>query len=254
MTQKIRMTLAWGLPILLSVIFVPLTFSWTNLCIFVAAYAISCFGVTCGMHRYLTHRSFECGPILKIVLLLLGCSAFSGSPLTWVSVHSIHHLYTDTEKDPHSPKNGIWNAYIGWTFKETSFPDPKLHTPREFNDPIIQTVSKYYVAVVLASLVIPYVLFGFDGFIWGGVLRIVGTMNIIGLFNVMGHMEDVDGDAASDSPLLALLTLGEGWHQQHHLGDPTVARHGQKWWQLDINWLIICLLQRLGLVWNVRSS
>ncbi len=255
--QAVRMGLIFIIPHLF-LVFIPSTFSWTNLLILFVSYYLSIFGLSIGYHRYLCHKGFTCGPILKFILLSLGAFGFQGSPLIWRAVHTVHHLHTDTDKDPHSPVRGFWFSYYLWLMDEKNIPDPKEHAKDYLGDRMVMFMDKYYAVWVLASLLIPYLLFGWEGLIWGGFLRMVFVRHMTSIVSSVGHMGKVSRNTKEkhqgvNSFLLALLLSGDGWHQNHH-DDEDRVRHGIKWWQIDVTWYVVCLLEKLGLVWNIKGK
>ena len=251
MSHRVLLSLELAVTIIMSM-FAFVTFSWFNFWLFVASYSITMMAGGIGFHRYL-HGSFKCGPVFRTILLSLGTTLTVSTPISWAATHAAHHKYCDTDKDPHTPLKGKLYAFLLWMFDENNLADPKVHARRALNDPVCVWVSKLRWPIVLTGLFIPYALFGFDGLIWGGFLRMFVGGAVVAAVNIWGHNEDVPygEDRGSDNWLLAVLTFGEGWHKEHHRGDSACARYGLKWYQIDLNWYAILLFERLGLVSNV---
>lgn len=230
------------------------TFSWANFWLLVVTYCVTMSAGGLGFHRYL-HGSFQCGPLFKFAMLSLGVTLTARSPIVWGATHAVHHRYVDTDKDPHSPVRGKMYAFLWWLFDESNVVDPKKVMPHLFKDPVVLAVHKLRWKIVLGFFVILYLFFGFEGVIWGGFVRMLLSAIVISCVNVWGHNDDVPygQDRGSDNVILALLTFGEGWHKEHHRGDAACARHGRKWWQIDVNWYLILLFEYMGFIWNVRK-
>jgi stearoyl-CoA desaturase (Delta-9 desaturase) len=233
-------------------LFAFVTFSWSNVLLLIVTYSISMMAGGLGFHRYL-HGSFKCGPIFRAIMLSLGTTVTGRSPIVWAATHAVHHKYVDTEKDPHSPVRGKMYAFVLWLFDESNVVDPKKVMPHLLKDPVCVWVEKLRWLIVAVALLVPYLIFGFGGLIWGGFLRMLLSGIVISCVNVWGHNDDVPHgeDRGSNNLILALLTFGEGWHKEHHRGDSSCAKYGRKWYQIDMNWYAILLFEKLGLVSNV---
>lgn len=256
-----------------------MAYSWgwgltgVELSIFAVMYLLTGLGVTVGFHRYFTHKSFETGPAMKALLGVLGCMSVEGSIMRWVSSHRCHHQHSDTHDDPHSPHahgsgffnivRGFWHAHVGWMFEPIPH-DLDRYVPDLRRDPIVRTVSGLFPLWALLSLVIPAVAGGlitmswkgmFLAFLWGGLVRILlvhhVTWSVNSICHIWGTRPYRSHDESRNNPIVGVLALGEGWHNNHH-AFPTSARHGLRWWQFDASWIVIRTLERLGLVWNVR--
>lgn len=228
------------------------------------------FGVTIGYHRYLTHRSFECHPAVKFVLLLLGTMAFEGPALEWVATHRMHHKFSDELRDPHSPwaefvgtytgwslrLQGFLHSHITWMFRETAA-SPDVYARALKEDWMVVYFSRYFFVWSIISLLLPFAIGGISGGIWGGLVRMGLVLHTTWSINSLCHMfgsKDVESKAGDESRnlwWLWLLSLGECFHRNHH-AHSTSARHGLKWWQFDMSWYVIVILARLGLVWDVN--
>jgi stearoyl-CoA desaturase (delta-9 desaturase) len=229
-------------------------------------------GTTMGLHRLFTHRSFETYRPIEWGLFVLGAMTGQSSPFFWVATHRQHHRHSDCHGDPHSPHVGggpgtgrlrrFWYAHQGWTFGLARY-DPGL--VRDLTKrPDLARLDRHWYAWYLVGLALPtaacYLIGGtaFDalmGFLWGGMLR--HAVNHQGAFviNSLGHVWGTQafdtGDRSRNNAVVAMLTMGEGWHNNHH-AHPYSARHGFTWWQSDATWGMVWLLERVGLVWDVK--
>jgi stearoyl-CoA desaturase (Delta-9 desaturase) len=244
---------------------------WTDLGILAAMYLLTAVGVTIGFHRLLTHRSFQTYPWLERVFAVLGSLSVQGSVLDWVADHRKHHAHTDREGDPHSPHvghgsglRGLWHAHVGWLLETQGQADWKRYAPELYEDPKMRRIGRRFPLLVFLSLLIPtlagFVLEGFTlsgairGYVWGALVRIFLVHHITWSVNSVCHFFgrrrfDIE-DRSTNVGWLAVLSLGESWHHNHH-AFPRSAYHGLRWWEVDPSGLIISAMRRLGLAWNV---
>jgi stearoyl-CoA desaturase (delta-9 desaturase) len=242
-----------------------------DLGIMAAMYLITAVGVTVGFHRLLTHRSFQTFPWLERVFAVMGSLSVQGSVMDWVADHRKHHAHTDRDGDPHSPHvghgsglRGLWHAHAGWLLETQGQADWKRYAPDLYEDRAMRRIGRRFPVLVVLSLLIPtvagFVLHGFTlggalrGYVWGGLVRIFFVHHITWSVNSICHFFggrrfDVD-DRSTNVAWLALPSLGESWHHNHH-AFPRSAYHGLRWWEVDPSGLIISLLRRFGLAWNV---
>lgn len=227
----------------------------SDLLLFAIFYPLTALGVTVGYHRMLTHRGFEASPTVRGAFLILGCMAFEGPPDQWAATHIKHHAHSDTEEDPHSPLEGFWHAHFGWLFSLKSFPVVQEYAPHLLRDRTVQFVSRTAALWMSLSLLLPLVLGGFTGFVWGGLVRIFlvnhVTWSVNSVCHCFGKRPFESGDESRNEWIVGLLGFGEGWHNNHH-AFPENAFHGMRWWQFDLSGLLIRLFERVGLVWNVQ--
>lgn len=227
---------------------------WTELSLFIGLYLLTGMGITMGYHRLLTHRSFETGPVIKAIVLILGSMAVQGRAIDWASNHLKHHAHSDEEGDPHSPMEGFFHAHIGWLFSAPPA-DRERYGKRLMNDPVISAIDRTFLIWVALGLAIPFAIAGWEGLLWGGFVRIVLVNHVSWSVNSVCHtFGDRPFDIKDESRnnwVLGLLAFGEGWHHNHH-AFPAMAYHGMSWRQFDLTALILRLLKRLGLVWNVK--
>jgi stearoyl-CoA desaturase (Delta-9 desaturase) len=243
----------------------------TDLAILVVMYLITAFGITIGFHRLLTHRAFATYPWLERTFAVMGSLSVQGSVMDWVADHRKHHAHTDREGDPHSPHvghgsglSGLWHAHVGWLMETQGQADWKRYAPDLYEDPGMRRIGRRFPALALLSLLIPtvagFVLDGFTldgalrGLVWGGLVRIFFVHHITWSVNSICHFFgsrrfDVD-DHSTNVGWLAVLSLGESWHHNHH-AFPRSAYHGLRWFEVDPSGLIITGMQRVGLAWNV---
>jgi stearoyl-CoA desaturase (delta-9 desaturase) len=247
-------------------------FTWTDFGVLVGMYILTALGITVGFHRLFTHRSFETYTGVKIILAALGSMAVQGAMLKWVAVHRRHHQHSDTPEDPHSPHHqghgvlgvlrGAWYAHIGWFFRR----DPD-NLERYVTDlrksTALRVGSGLFLLWVLLGLVLPATLGGlisgwagvWTGLIWGGLVRVFlvhhVTWSVNSACHLWGFRPYQSGDHSRDNVVFGVLALGEGWHNTHH-AFPTSARHGLRWWQIDVSYWVIRMLSFVRLAWDVR--
>jgi stearoyl-CoA desaturase (Delta-9 desaturase) len=243
----------------------------TDLALLAGFYLLTAVGVTVGFHRLLTHRAFQTHPAIERVFAILGSLSVQGSVLDWVADHRKHHAHTDVEGDPHSPHvghgsgiAGLWHAHAGWLTRTQGQANWKRYAPDLYEDPKMRRIGRRFPMLAGLSLLLPtaagYVLDGFTlqgairGYIWGGLVRIFLVHHVTWSVNSVCHFFgrrrfDVE-DRSTNVAWLALLSLGESWHHNHHTF-PRSAQHGLRWWEIDPSALIITGLERVGLAWNV---
>ncbi|MGI8903898.1 MAG: acyl-CoA desaturase [Solirubrobacteraceae bacterium] len=243
----------------------------TDLAILAVMYLLTAVGVTVGFHRLLTHRAFATYPWLERTFAILGSLSVQGSVMDWVADHRKHHAHTDKEGDPHSPHvghgsglRGLWHAHTGWLLETQGQADWKRYASELYEDPHMRRIGRRFPLLVVASLLIPtvagFVLHGFTfegalrGYVWGGLVRIFlvhhVTWSVNSICHFFGRRRFGLDDHSTNVAWLAVLSLGESWHHNHH-AFPRSAYHGLRWWEIDLSGLIISTLQRVGLAWNV---
>jgi stearoyl-CoA desaturase (delta-9 desaturase) len=243
----------------------------TDLAILGVMYLLTATGVTVGYHRLLTHRAFQTYPWVERVFAVLGSLSVQGSVMDWVADHRKHHAHTDVEGDPHSPHvghgsglRGLWHAHVGWLLETQGQADWKRYAPELYEDPAMRRIGRRFPLLVLVSLLVPtlagFVLHGFTlsgalrGYVWGGLVRIFFVHHVTWSVNSVCHFFgsrrfDIE-DRSTNVGWLAVFSLGESWHHNHH-AFPRSAYHGLRWWEVDLSGLIISGMERVGLAWNV---
>jgi len=253
-----------------SVLLVPLV-GWSPVALAVAAlaYGLRMFAVTAFYHRYFSHRSFRTSRALQLVFALLGATAVQRGPLWWAAHHRRHHRHSDEPRDAHSPRvDGFWWSHVGWLLARENY-RTRLEEVRDLaRYPELRFLDRFDALVPLATLAGFYGLgallerfapgLGTSGpqlAVWGfGVSTVVlyhGTFAINSVAHRFGSRPYATPDESRNNALLALLTLGEGWHNNHHRY-PGAVRQGFHWWQLDPTWYALRALEALGLVWGLR--
>jgi stearoyl-CoA desaturase (delta-9 desaturase) len=243
---------------------------WTDVGIMVGMYLATAFGITIGYHRLLTHRAFETYRPIKYLLAILGSMSVQGAVIGWVADHRKHHAHTDEEGDPHSPHvgegsglRGLWHAHVGWLFEDHGIADAKRYAPDLLEDDGMRFVSRHFVYWVALGLLIPFALgLAIGGTLdaaalalfWGGLVRVFFvhhvTWSINSICHFMGERRFETDDRSTNVFWLALPSLGEAWHHNHH-AFPRAAVQGMRWWEVDISGIVIRSMKRLGLAWNV---
>jgi stearoyl-CoA desaturase (delta-9 desaturase) len=248
--------------------------SWRDLGILAALYLPIGFGVTIGFHRMLTHKAFMTNKPLQYAFAVLGTASVQGPVIAWVADHRKHHAHTDTEGDPHSPHvghgegfkgvmAGLWHAHTGWLFNEHGRADWKKYAPDLLDDPGMKLINRLFPVIVLASLALPFALgyllggtltAALTALLWAGFIRIFLLHHVTWSINSICHFSgsrrfDVD-DESTNNFWLALPSLGEAWHHNHH-AFPRSAKHGLKPWEVDISAAVIAGMEKVGLAWNV---
>jgi stearoyl-CoA desaturase (delta-9 desaturase) len=215
-------------------------------------YVLSGLGITVGFHRLLTHKSFETRTPIKTALLMMGCLALEGDPMTWASTHIQHHAHSDGEDDPHSPLEGLWHSHVGWLFGKKN--NINVYGTWLKKDPTVVWVSRTWLIWAGLGLLIPALIAGWSGLIWGGLIRIFLTHHVTWSVNsichTFGQRDYNTRDASRNNFIVGLLAFGEGWHNNHH-AFPRSAFHGLRWYQIDTSGYLISALEKLGLAWNV---
>lgn len=219
-----------------------------------------CFGIGVCFHRLLTHQSFKTFAVVKWVLTLWGYLLLQGGAIWWVVTHKIHHRHTDKEGlDPHTPRDGWGWAHMDWMIhQDPSYNDPELlerYAPELCRDTFQRTLNALpWLPVTVFGLSVLF-LYGFDAMCWAVFVPVTFGWHCTWLVNSATHLWGSQayetGDDSRNNVWVALLTFGEGWHNNHHRF-PTSARHGILWYQIDLNYYVIRFLQLIGLARDVK--
>ena len=241
---------------------------WPDIIIFAVMYIFTGLGITVGYHRMLTHNGFQSRPIVRFIFLAMGSMAVEGGALTWSVTHLKHHAHSDQDGDPHSPLEGFFHSHMGWIIDGWKV-EPEKHGPWLLQDKMVMWFERTFVFWILLSLAIPFVAGGliamwmglpfmggaWTGILWGGGVRIFITHHVTWSVNSIchtfgGRMFETK-DMSRNNLIVGLLAFGEGWHNNHH-AFPNSAFHGMRWWQIDTSAYLIRILEKLGIVWEVK--
>lgn len=235
-------------------------FSWKNLlAMLIGNWIVGSLGVGLGYHRLLTHRSFKAPKWLEYMLTIFGTMSIQSEPYKWVATHRLHHQFTETDKDPHSTRPGFWWAHIVWIMHGTAQDHDeatfKKYVPDLLKDKFHMLLAKYFYVPLIISGFILFAIGGWSMVLWGVFARVVFGWHSTWLVNSATHFwgsrRFETKDDSTNSWIVALLTFGEGWHNNHH-AHPTSARHGLKWYEFDMNWLTIQIFKKLGWANQIR--
>lgn len=238
-------------------------FTWPAFIAMIVLYfATGCLGIGLGYHRMLTHRGFKVPKPLEYFLAILGTLALQGGPIFWVGLHRIHHAKTDREGDPHSPRDGFFWSHMGWVLYGPGMHTESARMPRYaaapdlVKQPFYVWLSKFhYVPQVIVAFIL-LALGGWPMVMWGIFLRTTLTWHSTWFVNsathVWGYRRFKCNDDSRNLWWVALISFGEGWHNTHH-AHAASARHGLTWYEFDMNWMMIRLLQIMGLATDVRT-
>ncbi|MGO4550738.1 acyl-CoA desaturase [Lysobacter sp. 2RAF19] len=243
---------------------VSATAAWTA----AALYVVRMFALTGFYHRYFAHRTFRTSRAVQFAFALLGAASVQRGPLWWAAHHRHHHVHADTAEDPHTPRKGFWRSHVGWFLTDAGFGTD----PRRIGDllayPELRWLDRFDTAVPVALAVLLYSVgealahaapaLGTDGpqmVVWGFFVSTVvlfhATVTINSLAHRWGSRPYATGDDSRNNAWLALLTFGEGWHNNHHFF-PGSARQGFRWWEIDLTWYGLRALQALGLIRGLK--
>lgn len=244
-------------------------FSWIALAALILTYCMRMFAITGVYHRYFSHKSYRTSRWFQFFLGLLGACAVQKGPLWWASHHRYHHRYADTEEDIHSPtQKGLWWSHIGWIICEkykgtdlkwvqdlAKFPELLLLERLHLVPPLFLATGLYALGSFLDHMWPWLNTSGLQLLVWGFFISTVflyhGTFTINSLAHVIGRRRFDTPDDSRNSLMLALVTLGEGWHNNHHRF-PSSERQGFYWWEIDISHYILKILSLFGLVWDLK--
>jgi len=231
--------------------------SWQLVALAAASYFVRMWAITTGYHRYFSHRSFKTSRAFQFFLALVGTLAAQKGPLWWAAHHRDHHRHSDQEDDIHSPKQKgfIW-SHVGWILSR-KHNETKTHKIKDMaRYPELRWLDRYPLVPPLAAAALLWIFFGPAVFVWAGLVATValwhGTFTINSLCHVYGRRRFETTDTSKNSLILALITLGEGWHNNHHYY-PGSTRQGFYWWEIDISYYSLVMLSWLGIVWDLNK-
>ena len=235
--------------------------SWPALvCALLLYWTAGSLGIGMGFHRLLTHRGYKVPKLVEYFLVTCGTLALEGGPIQWVTTHRIHHAHTDRHGDPHTPRDGGWWAHIGWILRGTA-QDHNDATRKRYASDLIKDryyrwLDVYYFVPSIVLIIALLVLGGWGVMLWGVFLRVTVGLHSTWLVNSATHLwgkrRFVTSEDSRNSWWVALLTFGEGWHNNHH-AFPTSARHGLRWYEIDLNWWGIRVLQLVGVARAIKQ-
>jgi stearoyl-CoA desaturase (delta-9 desaturase) len=237
-------------------------FSWANLAVtlFLLWFATG-LGISMGYHRLHTHRSYQVPRALEYLFAVCGALTFEGGPIFWVATHRVHHQKSDRPGDPHSPREGAWWSHMVWMMVgEAKHSNTRLmakYAPDLAKDRFYVWLDHYHWLPNILLAILLYAIGGVPMVLWGVCLRVVIGLHATWLVNSATHMWGSRRFATHDDSRnlwwVALITFGEGWHNNHH-AHPTSARHGLAWYEFDPSWLQIQLLKRFGIAKSVKVA
>jgi stearoyl-CoA desaturase (delta-9 desaturase) len=237
-------------------------FSWRNLFAAVLLYwTATGLGISMGYHRLHTHRSYKAPLLLEYFFAFCGTLSLEGGPISWVATHRIHHQKSDQPGDPHSPRDGAWWSHIGWLILgESNHSNTKKmakYAPDVAKHAFYVWLNNYHWVSNVALAVALVLIGGWSLMLWGIFVRIVFGLHATWLVNSATHMWGARRFATRDQSRnnwwVALITFGEGWHNNHH-AHPTSARHGLAWYEFDPSWILIKMLRGVGLISSVHVA
>lgn len=243
--------------------------SWAALSVAAAMYLVRMFAITGFYHRYFSHRSFKTSRWMQALMAFIGCTAVQRDPIWWASHHAHHHANSDDLADPHSPGHkGFWKSHVGWFLTVEGFQTrwryvagwnrfPELRFLNRFDvlPPILLALSLFAVGAVLES--VPQANTNrWQMLVWGFFVSTIalyhGTFTVNSMAHGFGSRRYATKDDSRNNLWIALITLGEGWHNNHH-HYPGSIRQGFYWWEVDLTYYGLLLLEKLGLIWELRE-
>jgi stearoyl-CoA desaturase (delta-9 desaturase) len=238
------------------------TFSWRAFAIALFLYWVATgLGISMGYHRLLTHRSYKVPAALEYFFAVCGTLTLEGGPISWVATHRVHHQKSDQHGDPHSPRDGAWWAHVGWILLgEANHNNTRLmskYAPDLAKHRFYVWLNDYHwiPLAILGALLLG--MGGISMFLWGIFVRVVFGLHTTWLVNSATHMwgrrRFNTRDDSRNNWWVALLTFGEGWHNNHH-AHPTSARHGLAWYEFDPSWILLKVLKRLGIAKSIHVA
>ncbi|HEX5071156.1 MAG TPA: fatty acid desaturase [Vicinamibacterales bacterium] len=237
-------------------------FTWSGVIVLLVTYYISlAWGIGMSYHRLLTHRSYKTPKPIEYFLTFCATLALEGGPLFWVATHRQHHQYSDADPDPHTPRHGGWWAHIGWimfgNMEHNDVQRTSRYAPDLAKDPFHRFISIYHWVPLTALGLVLLALGGWNWVLWGVFLRTTLGLHVTWLVNSATHLwgqrRFATRDDSRNNWWVALLSFGEGWHNNHH-AHPTSAAHGLAWYELDITYWHIRALELVGLAKHVRRA
>jgi len=237
-------------------------FSWTNFFVALALHWMAVgLGISLGYHRLHTHRGYKTSKTFEYFLAICGTLTLEGGPIFWVATHRVHHKHSDHEGDPHTPHDGGFWAHAGWIlFGDSNHNNTAVmskYAPDLSADPFYRWLNTYHFMTVVVVGLVLLAIGGWPMVLWGIFLRIVFGLHATWLVNSATHMwgtrRFATRDDSRNSWWVALLTFGEGWHNNHH-AHPVSARHGLAWYEFDVSWITLKMLNAVGIVRDLKVA
>ncbi len=231
--------------------------SWKLAGLALGVYYARMAAITIGYHRYFAHKTFRTSRAFQFVLAFLSQTSMQRGVLWWSAHHRDHHRYSDTEKDVHSPMRGIFWSHVGWILssEHTAFDESRIKDLMKY--PELRWLNTWHLVPPAALGVALFLVGGWDYLVWGLFVSTVmlwhGTFLVNSLNHLWGTRRYATTDTSRNNPLIAVLTMGEGWHNNHHYYQSS-ANQGFRWWEIDGSFYLIRLFQLVGLVWDVRTA
>ena len=228
---------------------------WRDVGVVAALYFARMFFITAGFHRYFAHRAYKTGRAMQLVLAIGGSTACQKGVLWWAAHHRAHHRYSDTEQDIHSPKRGFWWSHVGWILGRRYQATDWTRIKDFARYPELVWLNRYHLVPGIGLGATCFLVGGWRGlwvFFLSTALLYHGTFSINSLMHLWGRQRYRTPDTSRNSFLLALITMGEGWHNNHHYYQST-ANQGFFWWELDLSYYVLKVLSWVGLIWDVRT-
>ncbi|HEX8354455.1 MAG TPA: acyl-CoA desaturase [Pyrinomonadaceae bacterium] len=230
-----------------------------DVALFVGLYVVTTFGIGIGYHRLLTHRGYVCPRWFRRTVAWAGCAALQGGPARWVAVHRLHHRMADREGDPHSPLAGFFHGHVGWVVRRDEMDDADHHQlvpDVSGDDPWMRVMDRGLLFILPWALtgVFCFAVAGWRGVLWGTVIRTLALWHVTWCVNSVCHRWGSRPNRTRDESRnvwwVALLSFGEGWHNNHH-ARPASALHGWRWYEIDLSGYVIRALARVGVIRQV---
>ena len=231
-------------------------FSWKGVALALALYYVRMFGVTGGYHRYFSHRTYRTSRAFQFVLAVLAQSSVQKGALWWAAHHRDHHKYSDTPKDPHSYRDyGFWYSHVGWILSRDTEETDYSRISDLARYPELRWLNNWHVVPGVALAVGLWLVGGWPALVWGFFVSTTllwhGTFTINSLSHIWGRRRYQTTDDSKNNPVLAIVTMGEGWHNNHHYY-PRSVRQGFRWWQIDMTYYVLRALALVGIVWDLH--
>jgi sn-1 stearoyl-lipid 9-desaturase len=240
-------------------VLLPGNFSWNAVGLALLLHWVTGgLGITLGWHRLVTHRSFQTPRWLEYFLVFCGTLSMQGGPIEWIGLHRHHHVHSDQELDHHNSGKGFWWSHMSWMLHDIP---AKAEVPRYTkdisNDPVYLFLERYFLPIQVVFAVLLYLWGSWSFVVWGVFFRMVVVYHCTWFVNSathkFGYQTYESDDRSTNCWWVALLTYGEGWHNNHHAFQYS-ARHGLKWWEIDMTWMTVQLLQFFGLAQKVKLA